>query len=210
MARRPEDLPHANRSFGSALRRVLPGVEIVEIAVLGTKLFQEIQGLRGAFKPSREIEADMDAIRAHMAILAQRLILKRAFPTGGTAGRSVTGATFPALNPGYAAIKAKGGLRVGGQRIGPRYPVADQRLSSLTAKSLGVVRTSSDSVTLGFLGGRQQGIAEKLQVRNRFWPLSNDERRKVAELGKREAVQMARKRYSMTGGKKLQVKLRVA
>jgi hypothetical protein len=209
MAERPEDLPNASRVFSFFTRRVLPLVEVVEVAFASKKIYQDLQGLRGNLAGS-EIEKDLQAIRAHMAILAQRLILKRAFPTGGTYGRSVRGTTFPALAPGYAAIKAKGGLLVGGQRVGPRYPVPDQRLSSLTAKALGVVRQGEKSVTLGFLGGRQQKIAEKLQARNEFWPLSPDERRQVVELGRREAVLMARQRYSATGGGKLRVTVRVA
>lgn len=112
-------------------------------------------------------------------------ILARAFPEDGTAAKDAQGQAVPALSPAYEEAKKKGGMQVqigaSTRRVGPRPGVPDQRLTSLTARGLGVVQEGVRRFVIGFRDARSRKVAEYLQDRNNFWPETNDERRKALD-----------------------------
>lgn len=114
-----------------------------------------------------------------MAEQSRQLITRRAFPTNGRAGRSVTGRNFRRLTPRYAKWKASKG----------RPPVPDQRFTSGTANALGVLSRSETRVVLGFRTRRK--VAEGLQKRNNFFGVSRAEEKAVVDIARQAGAQYA-------------------
>lgn len=107
-----------------------------------------------------------------MILVGRREVLQRAFPDTQRSGRDVRGGVFKPLSPKYRKRKQKQ-LNV---------IAADQRLSSKTANALVVTRQTEKSRHLGWLLNSE--IASHLQRRNNFWPLSNDDEKKVIRFGR--------------------------
>ena len=163
---------------------------------------------------------DIERLLRRMALLAQALILRRAFPDDGSPARSVTGSavrplardygwyksgTRPYLNDSTKAAADRTRARSGKPgpgplvnllgirtRLAPRPNVSNQRLSDSTAKGLGVVReVPGKSITLGFRDARSQRVAVHLEERNRFWGLDEQERDRVLMLAAEAARDLA-------------------
>jgi hypothetical protein len=183
-------------------------IEGVE-AVGGDKLIKQIWRHLQRDLIGRSIDEEMEMILDDMALVAQYLILIRAFPESAEAGHSVKGYAFAPLSRNYAARKEKGGTKIGAIRVGPRPPVPNQRLTSQTAKALGVIRTERLRRVLGFRTGREQRIAESLQRRNEFWPLDAQEKEAVLNLARAEVQRRIAPLLSVTGGRRVRIRIRI-
>lgn len=155
-----------------------------------------------------------------LAALARTMILQRAFPGDGSPTRDRRGQAVRPLQQDYAWYKsgtrpyrsqltralalsrraASGkpgpgplvnvlGIRT---RLGPRFPVANQRLTDGTARGLGVIRETENQVVLGFRDARSQRVAGHLERRNRFWGLAPDESARLNVIVEQRVRELAR------------------
>jgi hypothetical protein len=124
---------------------------------------------------------DMERLLLRMARTSELAIRRRAFPTGGKAGKGLRGETFRPLSKGYAKHKRKKG----------RPAVPDQRFTSGTANALGVTRSTRTEAAIGFRERRQ--IADALNRRNSFWGLSNAERLRALAIAERAGADLAKR-----------------
>lgn len=184
---------------------VIEGVEAFGGEALIKAAWRHLRGDQAG----RSIDEQIEFILDDLALVSQYMILLRAFPEGMEAGTSVTGRDFSPLSLAYAKRKLKGGTKVGSIRVGPRPPVPNQRLTSQTAKALGVIRTERRRRVLGFRTGREQRIAESLQRRNEFWPLDAREKEALLNLARAEVQRRIAPLLSVTGGRRVRIRIRI-
>ena len=119
------------------------------------------------------------AILATVALSLVRSITLRAFPDDGYASISVDHVRAKPLSEDYRWRKTLGLVvtKVGSakRKVGARKGVADSRLTSLTAKALGIVSMSNTKAIVGFGDARAKKVATYLQQRNNFFPQTTTE-----------------------------------
>jgi len=147
---------------------------------------------------------------ALVSAFAIKRISDRAFPDDGSRGRGVSGSGFKLLSQGYrwyksgsrpykspASKKVAWSMRqrsgkpgwgplvdeLGNKRrLAARTPMADMRMTNLTAKALGEVSRGPGFTIIGFRDTRSRRLFPHLQRRNRFWGLSAPEEQAIGHL----------------------------
>jgi hypothetical protein len=164
---------------------------------------------------------EMVEVLAALASVALGNIMLRAFPGDGSPARDVKDLEVPPLTRKYKeyksgtkayesdltaktarALRRRSGkpgrgplVELGGEtrRLGPRKPVANQRLTDHTAKALGVIELNSERAVLGFRDRRARKVAGYLQERNKFFGLTTAEVAELREIAEQRADKLTRK-----------------
>lgn len=135
-------------------------------------------------------KVDARRVTAVMATTGRNLLLKRAFPGGRTAARSVRGHAARPLTERYKRRKLARG----------RLGIPNQRFTSRTAQALGQVRrVSPREVVVGFRTRRE--IALALQERNQFMGHGRKERAQILDSAARVLQRSVRKTIRVVGGR---------
>jgi hypothetical protein len=163
---------------------------------------------------------DMKSVLANLAASAISSILVRGFPAGDQPARNVDDEPVKPLSKRYreyksgtvtyrsdlsrrtaTKLRARSGKPGRGplvnfegerRRLGPRKPVANQRLTDHTAKALGVLELSDKRAVLGFRDRRSRNVAAHLQRRNNFFGLTTVESQQLRKIAEKRADKLSR------------------
>src|SRR5262245_19692000 len=97
--------------------------------------------------------------------------------------------------PGWGPLVNVLGIRT---RLAPRSNQPDQRLTDQTAKALGVVGISKNSIQIGFRGAEAQKVAAHLEKRNKFFKPTAEEREVLVRMAQ-EALRERLKTFKISG-----------